>query len=95
MRWSSMSSQRIQLQHFYLAAAVIGVISAGLVGLLNYNLGQRIVAFSLMSLAVYVINAIVWTLLNALVIEKLDHRAQLLAQVNKKKSVKKTGQRKK
>lgn len=72
VQWSTQHNQRLQLQHFYLVAAVVGIIAAGLVGLLNYNMGQRIVAFSLLALAVYVANAVVWTLLNALVIERFE-----------------------
>lgn len=84
-KWSSLRNQRLQMQHFYLAAAAIGVVSAGLIGLLNYNLGQRIVTFSLLSLAIYIANAVVWTLLNALVVEKLE-RKQAAKTVARKKS---------
>lgn len=70
-QWNTDHSERVKLQHAYLAAAVIGILIAGLVGLLNREVSQIIVGVSLMSLGIGLCNVLVWALLYSLVIVKL------------------------
>jgi drug/metabolite transporter (DMT)-like permease len=69
--WNADHSERVKLQHTYVVAAVVGIIVAGLVGLLNHGVSQIIVAASLISLGIGLANVLVWALLYSLVIVKL------------------------
>jgi ABC-type uncharacterized transport system permease subunit len=71
IQWNADHSERVKLQHAYVAAAIIGIIIAGLVGLLNREVSQIIVGVSLISLAIGLANVLVWALLYSLVIIKL------------------------
>lgn len=70
-QWNTDHSERVKLQHAYVAAAIIGILVAGLVGLLNRDISQIIVGVSLISLGVALANVLVWALLYSLVIIKL------------------------
>ena len=69
IQWNAEHSERVKLQHAYLVAAIVGIIIAGLVGLLNREVSQIIVGVSLISLGLA--NVLVWALLYSLVIVKL------------------------
>ena len=71
IQWNAEHSERVKLQHAYLVAAIVGIIIAGLVGLLNREVSQIIVGVSLISLGVGLANVLVWALLYSLVIVKL------------------------
>jgi drug/metabolite transporter (DMT)-like permease len=72
--WNAEHGERVKLQHTYIAAAVVGIILAGLVGLLNREVSQIIVGVSLVSLGIGLANLLVWALLYSLVIIKLPSR---------------------
>ncbi len=71
IQWNVDNSERVKLQHAYLVAAIVGIIVAGLVGLLNREVSQIIVGVSLISLGIGLANVLVWALLYSLVIVKL------------------------
>ena len=71
IQWNTEHGERTKLQHAYLFVAVVGIVLAGLVGLLNRDLSQIIVGVSLASLAIGLANLLVWALLYSLVIVKL------------------------
>ena len=72
--WRALTPDRLKLQHVYLAVGVASVILAGLIGLINYSTGQRLVSFGLLSLGMYVINAIVWALVDGLLLIRIDRQ---------------------
>lgn len=72
--WSANHGERAKLQHAYIVAAVVGIVVAGLVGLLNREVSQIIVGVSLASLVIWLANVLVWALLYSLVIIKLPKR---------------------
>ncbi len=84
-QWNNTTTERAKLQHTYIAVAIASILVAGLVGLVNYELGQQLVAFALLCAAVFLINALTWALLSGLVIVKLDSqpKAQAKAQATK------------
>ena len=43
-KWKANSNDRVKLQHTYLAASVALVLAAGIVGLINYSVGQQLLA---------------------------------------------------
>lgn len=71
IQWNTEHGERTKLQHTYLFVAIVGIVLAGLVGLLNRDLSQIIVGVSLASLSVGLANLLVWALLYSLVIVKL------------------------
>lgn len=69
--WSATTDSRQKLQHTYAGAAICLVIAAGMIGLVNYDLGQRILLIAIVSVALFFINAITWALLQSFVLLKL------------------------
>lgn len=69
--WNKQHDSRTKLQHAYVATAVIMLVLAGLTSLINYSLGQNILTVALASIALFVINAIAWALLQSFVIAKV------------------------
>jgi hypothetical protein len=72
--WNAHYNERAKLQHAYLAAAVFGIVIAGLVGLLNYDASRAILRVCFAGLGIVVVNAIAWALLFGFVINKLPKR---------------------
>jgi hypothetical protein len=70
--WNERHDDRTKLQHSYAAAAIAIVVFAGLIGLLDYDIGQQFAGFALIALGVFFVNLVVWTLLDGLVFRKLD-----------------------
>lgn len=75
VNWSAEHGERAKLQHAYVVVALVGIVLAGLVGLLNHELSHVIVTVSLASLAVWLANVLVWALLYSLVLVKLPKKA--------------------
>ncbi len=70
--WNDTTGDRTKLQHAYVAFAILLIIAAGLVGLVNYDLGQQMTGIALVLLGVSIINLIAWTLLQGIVLTRLD-----------------------
>lgn len=71
INWNASHGERTKLQHTYVAVAIVGIIVAGLVGLLNREVSQLIVGISLLGIGVAIVNEFMWALLYSLVITKL------------------------
>ena len=69
--WNKKHDSRAKLQHTYLVVAVALVVLAGLIGLVNMNMGQQMLAIALVSAGVFLINAVAWALLESSVINRL------------------------
>lgn len=72
--WKSSSSDRVKLQHTYLVAAIAFVLAAGIVGLMNYGVGQQLLAAAVVCAGVFLANAVVWSLLQSAVLLRLGNR---------------------
>ena len=72
--WNATHGERTKLQHTYVAVAIVGIIVAGLIGLLNREVSQLIVGVSLLGVGVAIVNEFMWALLYSLVITKLPNR---------------------
>ena len=81
IKWNDTHSERDKLQHAYLALASALIITAGLIGLINYDLGQQMTAVALMALVVFFVNLVFWTLLQGLVLMRLDKESQSMKAV--------------
>lgn len=76
LSWYKTTDERTKLQHSYLAIAVVLIIVAGLVGLANYQYGRTLLEFGLMSSVVFVVNAVIWALLQSFVLARLEAKTR-------------------
>ena len=79
INWNTTHSERVKLQHAYLAACIFGLVAAGLVGLLNYDASRTILRVCFAGLGIFVVNAIAWALLNSLVLTRFTVRRSMPA----------------
>ncbi len=76
-KWNEVADERHKLQHTYAFGGVAMLVIAGIIGLVNYSLGQGLMVIGLLAIAIYFINGIVWALLTAFVLLRLDsHQAE-------------------
>ena len=68
--WNATYSDRSKLQHAYAVLAVASLVIAGIIGLINYNLGQSLLFIAVILLLVFIGNGVVWALLNTFVIPR-------------------------
>ncbi len=70
--WNVQKNERQKLQHAYLAVTVLVVLLAGVISLFNGDLGHNIVLVALVAIVAYFVNAILWNLLQASLLDKLS-----------------------
>lgn len=75
-QWSESTDDRRQLQHVYAFGGVALLFVAGLVGLVDDNLGQTLATVALATIGIFFVNAIVWALVVAFVLLRLDNQDQ-------------------
>jgi len=72
--WNTKYSERAKLQHAYIIIAALLLVVAGVVGLMNRELGQNILVISIISAAMFLANAIAWSLLQSALLFRLPRR---------------------
>lgn len=83
--WAKETDDRQKLQHTYIALAGILLMAAGVIGLLNYALGQQLLAVAIAAAGVFLVNAVAWALLQSFVLMHLPTRTRdTKAKVTKK-----------
>lgn len=70
--WNSTYTDRTKLQHTYLVLTVLTVIVAGIIGLINYQLGQSLLFLAIILALVFIGNSVVWALLYTFIIPRKD-----------------------
>jgi len=75
-RWGNTTTERQKLQHTYLVITLLVILVAGIVSLINAHAGHDLTYIALASIGIFVINALIWNLLNSIVISKLPQRAK-------------------
>lgn len=83
--WNASTNARQKLQHAYLVAAVVCVLAAGLIGLINYELGQKILLAAFICTAAFLINAVAWALLQSFVLLRLSEQDKPAKKLTRKK----------
>lgn len=83
--WNYNTDSRQKLQHTYLVAALSCVLGAGLIGLINYDLGQKILLAAFICAAVFLVNAVAWALVQSFVLLRLPERQKPTAKPSGKK----------
>ena len=74
--WFKATDDRKKLQHSYVAIAVGMLVIAGLAGLVNYQLGQVLLQVVYGVVAAFLVNAVVWALLESFVFTRLSAKAR-------------------
>lgn len=69
--WNINHGERVKMQHAYVALSILGLVLAGLVGLLNYDASRTILRVCFGGIGIMVVNAVMWALLSSMVLEKL------------------------
>jgi len=81
-KWQSRNDDRTKLQHTYIVVSLGLLVVAGIVGLMNRDLGQNILVIAIISAGVFLVNAVVWSLVQSAVISRTAIRS---ASTTKKK----------
>lgn len=76
-KWNTKYGERAKLQHAYIVAAIGLVVVAGIVGLINHNLSQNILLVAIVSAGAFLINAVVWSLLQSAVLSRISARRKV------------------
>lgn len=74
-KWNKQNDSIGKLQGAYAALAVIALLVAGLVGLINANLGQSILFLAFVLFMAFVGNGVVWALLQTFVVSRVEKPA--------------------
>ncbi len=74
IEWNSTYNERAKLQHAYIVVCLIGIVIAGLVGLLNYDASRTILRVCFAGLGVVVANAVGWALLSGMILNRFPAR---------------------
>jgi len=69
--WGAKTDSRQKLQHAYLGVTLALVLGAGIIGLINYELGQKILLGAFVCIIVFLVNAIAWALLQSFVLLRI------------------------
>lgn len=69
--WNRSKTERQKLQHTYLGLTIIVIFAAGLVSLINADLGHSLVLYGIGALVIFIVNGVVWNLLNSIILSKL------------------------
>ena len=74
-KWQSRNDDRTKLQHTYIVVSLGLLVVAGIVGLMNRDLGQNILVIAIISAGVFLVNAVVWSLVQSAVISRTAIRS--------------------
>ena len=72
--WNKTNDDRAKLQHTYFVVSLITLVIAGLLSLINAELGQQLLFVVFMLAAIFFANAVVWALLQSFVLSRLSRR---------------------
>ena len=70
--WNRTTDSFTKLQHAYALIACLLLISAGIIGLVNYSLGQSILFLATAAVIAFIANGVVWSLLNTFVVSRFS-----------------------
>ena len=74
LEWNRTTDDRQKMQHTYFFIAVFVVLIAGLVSLLDSQAGQDLLIISVGAAGIFLVNAVLWSILDSVVIAKLSNR---------------------
>ena len=74
LEWNRTTSERQKLQHSLFTIVVLSVVTAGIVSLIDNQTGEDILLITVVAGVVFLINAVLWSLLDSTVIARLSGR---------------------
>lgn len=60
--WVKNSNERISLQRFYLAAALLAFVAGSFVNIFENEFGRMLILVAMISVVIFVVNAVIWAL---------------------------------
>lgn len=82
--WSRNYNDRQKLQHVYLSVAAALLLTAGVIGLISYDTGQKLLIIAIVSIFIFIANSVAWALLHTFVIARLGDTEDAQPEVVKK-----------
>lgn len=73
-KWNKSTAELTKLQHVYLFIIVVMTVVAGLVALVDANIGHRLILISGIALIAFLANAIVWALTRVYIIGAIERK---------------------
>lgn len=74
IEWNRNTNERQKLQHAYIVIAIAVLLIAGLVSLIDSQSGQDLLNVSLFAAAIFIVNTLIWSLMDSMVVTKLSNR---------------------
>lgn len=74
IEWNRNADDRQKLQHTYFVIVVLSVIVAGIVSLIDNQSGQDILVITLAAAAIFLANAVIWSLVDSTIVSRLSGR---------------------
>lgn len=72
--WHQKNDDRTKLQQLYIILAVALLLLAGVIGLINHELGQSILAAAIVMAGLFLVNAVAWSLLQSAILSRIPKR---------------------
>lgn len=72
VEWNTKTTERQKLQQTYALIACVSLIVAGIISLINYTLGQKLLLVAILALFTLIVNMIIWALLQSLILLKIN-----------------------
>lgn len=74
LEWYRNSDDRQKLQHTYMVLTILSVIVAGIVSLVDAQSGQDMLFITIAAGAIFLVNAVVWSLVESTLLARLSGR---------------------
>lgn len=74
LEWNRTASERQKLQHSYFTIAIVILLIAGLVSLLDSQAGKDLLVVSVAAGAIFLVNAVLWSIVDSVLITRLSNR---------------------
>ena len=72
--WNKSTPERVKLQHVYIAIIIAVTVVAGLVSLINAQLGRQLITVAGIALVAVIANALTWALIRVYLLDRLDRK---------------------
>lgn len=72
--WNKSTPERVKLQHVYIAIIIAVTVVAGLVSLINAQLGRQLLTVAGIALVAAIANALTWALIRVYLLNRLDRK---------------------
>ena len=72
--WNKSTPERVKLQHVYIAIIIAVTVVAGLVSLINVQLGRQLITVAGIALLAVIANALTWALIRVYLLDRLDRK---------------------